>query len=133
MVELNVIVKWIPFPTAVNILAMMVTFFVVMMKPHACLLMMANKQFGMGPRHTVNQCAIIQRNPKAAHMTAMVTRSDRYVNSLVIVMHLEWMANQVLFAKKINLEKLTGPVREPPVSVSHFYRKCTGNDILRNI
>ena len=118
MEKLNVIVMWIPFPTAVNILAMMVTFFAVMMKQPAHLLMMGNKQFGIRPHHTVNQCAIIPKNQKEDLMIAMVTRLDQCVNFHVIVKDQDLMVNQVSFAKKINLEKLIGLDKGPLVFVS---------------
>ena len=118
MEKLNVIVMWIPFPTAVNILAMMVTFFAVMMKQPAHLLMMGNKQFGIRPHHTVNQCAIIPKNQKEDLMIAMVTRLDQCVNFHVIVKDPDLMVNQVSFAKKINLEKLIGLDKGPLVFVS---------------
>lgn len=118
MEKLNVIVMWIPFPTAVNILAMMVTFFAVMMKQPAHLLMMGNKQFGIRPHHIVNQCAIIPKNQKEDLMIAMVTRLDQCVNFHVIVKDPDLMENQVSFAKKINLEKLIGLDKEPLVFVS---------------
>ena len=128
MEKLNVIVMWIPFPTAVNILAMMVTFFAVMMKQPAHLLMMGNKQFGIRPRHIVNQCAITPKNQRGVRMTAMVMRLDQFVNFHVIVKDRDSMANQVLFARKINLEKLIGLVKEPLVFVS-LTRSASGSSL----
>ena len=118
MEKLNVIVMWIPFPTAVNILAMMVTFFAVMMKQPAHLLMMENKQFGIRLHHTVSQCAITPKNQRGVHMIVMVTRLDQCVSFHVTVKDQDLMVNQVSFARKINLEKLIGLVKGPLVFVS---------------
>ena len=120
MEKLNAIVKWIPFPTAVNILAMMATFFVVMMKQPVPLLMMANKQFGIRPHHIVNQYATTPKNPKEGPMNVTAMRLDLNVSFHVIAKHPELMENQALFAKKTSSEKLIGLVKEPPVFVSFF-------------
>ena len=120
MEKLNAIVKWIPFPTAVNILAMMATFFVVMMKQPVHLLMMANKQFGIRPHHIVNQCAITLKNPKEGPMNVTAMRLDLNVSFHVIAKHPELTVNQVLFAKKTSSEKPIGPAKEPPVFVSYL-------------
>ena len=118
MERLNVIVMWIPFPTAVNILAMMVTFFAVMMKQPAYLLMMENKQFGIRLHHTVNQCAITPKNQRGVLMIAMVMRLDQCVSFHVTVRDQDLMVNQVSFARKTNLEKPIGLVKGPLVFVS---------------